>query len=575
MGAGGRVGAARRLAALCAGLLIAFGAGCQVYDPELLRRRQLPLASDAGVAALPVPSWPEALDAGVSEHPSESLALVQTSIEPDLPVGGPVPSPSGGCEPDGCASLICDAPFLDCDGRLDNGCEVDGASDASHCGACGNDCGALAHTELVACDGSCEPVQCEPGFASCDGQAATGCETSIRTLDNCGGCQSEGKSAACDGLPHVQASACATEACEIEQCDGGWANCDGRVDNGCERDQAAFGPCDLSLKRLRIDPAFVDEPLSDFPVLVRLSGDAALMTARADGGDLLFSLAADPESGASALSFELEAWNRAAGELVAWVRMPSVSDSEPTVFYLHFGDGVDRAGAVTPSDVWRAQFESVHHFGEGFGEATGRPIAADNHGSTFDADGHIGGARAFFDNAYVSLTGGVLPAADDYTLTAWVKPVLAEGNTVKYVVDTSGIRVPFIGMALGVHQTSGALSAYVNGAFRNSRRDFARDGEWHMVAARYHIAASGGRFETSVDGRPFEAVFSGNTEDARTLPSSPFEVGRWAGGTYHFDGSIDELQVASTARSDAWLYASYENQRSGSTFLAIENLPAP
>lgn len=552
--------------------------GCNVYDPELLTRREQILLSDAGEMS---PDGPSGSDGGPTPG---------SGPKPDPDAPAPIDQPAemcqdgcslahakSECEEGSCVITACEDPFLDCDERPDTGCEVDPQSDVHHCGDCDTDCAALSATAEARCvDGSaCEIVTCEPGFASCDDDHATGCETSVHSLDNCGGCASRSENEPCSGLPEVMTSACDLGTCEIGTCASGWANCDGRVDNGCEHDVNSLGPCKPSLKRLEIDPAFVDAPLSDFPVLVRLSADKDLMTARSDGGDIFFSSDGGPAHGASALSFEIEAFIRATGDLVAWVRLPNVSDSEVTVFYLRYGDGIDYSADGGQGDVWDGEFESVHHFSAGLGESTGHAIMASNQGSTPDAAGQIAGARAFGANGFVSMSPGVLPDSDTYTVSAWVKTTLAGGDAMKNIMDTSATGAPYVGMPLGVQQNTGAMMAYIDGGFRTSTRDFVTNSAWHLIAARYKIASAGGTYETSVDGRPFAVVYTGNTEDVRTLPTCPFEVGRWAGGTYHFDGSIDELRISSTARSDAWQRANYENQRSGSTFVKVVEVSPP
>lgn len=54
---------------------------------------------------------------------------------------------SGACEVQGC-----EAPYEDCDGNPENGCEADPTSDPKHCGTCANACGVGAECN----DGECE-----------------------------------------------------------------------------------------------------------------------------------------------------------------------------------------------------------------------------------------------------------------------------------------------------------------------------------------------------------------------------------------------------------------------------------
>jgi hypothetical protein len=213
----------------------------------------------------------------------------------------------------------------------------------------------------------------------------------------------------------------------------------------------------------------------------------------------------------------------------------------------------------------------VHHFAGGVQDSTTNGIDGVDVGTTADPDGAIGPARAFAGAQYVDMGVGVLPDETSYTLSAWVKADLATGEAQMYVMDASGTAAPYPGVALGLQRSDGAVGAYVyaTSGFVFSSTDTVESGSWSLIAVRYQIAATGGVLESSVNGEPFETVFTGDTSDAQNTASSTFQVGRWAGGMFHFVGSIDELRVSSTQRSAAWMRAVYENQRSGSTFLTV------
>jgi hypothetical protein len=133
---------------------------------------------------------------------------------------------AGACAP------TCLAGFRDCDGDLamatSDGCEVNTATSATNCGACGMSCPA-GQNRLARClDGVCAPGECMAGFADCDADPANGCETTLATsATHCGMC-----GRACEFAN--AASTCAAGACVLMACNAGFGNCDGVNANGCE-----------------------------------------------------------------------------------------------------------------------------------------------------------------------------------------------------------------------------------------------------------------------------------------------------------------------------------------------------
>jgi hypothetical protein len=137
----------------------------------------------------------------------------------------------------GACTTTCAAGTTNCSGDC-----VNTSTDPRHCGACGRAC-ALANVAVNACSGgACVIGGCATGFGDCDGMAANGCETNLRSADvnNCGGC----------GVRCTFANAaatCATGTCALGACNTGFANCDGSAANGCEvatnSDNANCGMC--------------------------------------------------------------------------------------------------------------------------------------------------------------------------------------------------------------------------------------------------------------------------------------------------------------------------------------------
>jgi hypothetical protein len=129
------------------------------------------------------------------------------------------------CENQVCAIADCLDGYQDCDHSPDNGCEIHTDQDEDHCGDCHTQC--ISHNGANPCDaGVCSPV-CNQHYDSCDDDPVNGCETSLLTTSNCGGCGE-----ICS-LVHAYES-CSTGICRLTSCLSGYANCDGSDSSGCE-----------------------------------------------------------------------------------------------------------------------------------------------------------------------------------------------------------------------------------------------------------------------------------------------------------------------------------------------------
>ncbi|WP_437834376.1 hypothetical protein [Sorangium sp. So ce1153] len=190
-----------------------------------------------------------------------------------------LPHATAECQGGACKVQACEAPYADCDGDPENGCEVNTSTDSSHCGRCDLLCPSVNGDAY--CEGSECKVECDAGFTDCNGLSEDGCEKGItRDVLNCGECGHECIPAAggrpwcrngecgetvcpagrgdCNGDPEdsceVNLAAdpqncgacgglctvangtgkCTASGCAIGTCEPGFSDCDGDYDNGCE-----------------------------------------------------------------------------------------------------------------------------------------------------------------------------------------------------------------------------------------------------------------------------------------------------------------------------------------------------
>ena len=146
----------------------------------------------------------------------------------------------GGCE------LECWSPKMpgdegewrNCNGKVDDGCEVDVNTDDKNCGACGNVC-----ANGVPCvEGKCG---CPSGQIACDGA----CVDPLHDNGNCGGCgitceQTDGPCT----LPDTAYYGCAGGVCGAPKCRGSSGDCNNDLGDpecntdGCEVEDINFDP---------------------------------------------------------------------------------------------------------------------------------------------------------------------------------------------------------------------------------------------------------------------------------------------------------------------------------------------
>ena len=145
-----------------------------------------------------------------------------------------LPGATATCEGGFCRVASCESGRGDCNATDADGCEETFGSDA-HCTGCGDAC-ALARSRARCEGGRCVIAGCHSGYDDCDGDDDNGCETRLGVNGDCRSCG--------DSCPLARASStCSGGGCAIASCNGGWGDCDGNDDNGCETDLGRDSDC--------------------------------------------------------------------------------------------------------------------------------------------------------------------------------------------------------------------------------------------------------------------------------------------------------------------------------------------
>jgi len=344
----------------------------------------------------------------------------------------------------------------------------------------------------------------------------------------------------------------------------------------------------LYRKNITFNSSQINGTHSDFPVLVNLASDSDLSArAQSSGNDILFTAS----DGATKLAHEIEKYNGTTGQLIAWVRVPTFSNTSNTIFLYYGNSSVGDQSNKT--GVWDSNYLAVYHMSQAppniVLDSTGRRNLTQL--STNQSAGQIGGALFLNGTASRLNTTVYTVNLSNFTIEAWVQ----NNNTGSYWGDTSG-------RPSGGTGWEAIVDIDNNGT---PFRDFSVDGEtadvgslvvddgssypathdkvsgqmsgkaWTHVAVRYSNGTNG-PLRGFVNG-----TMTANTPvENWTTTNARIVVGAYAtAGTTFTDywyGSIDEVRISSTNRSNAWIQTEYNNQRSGTTFTSVgtqENLP--
>ena len=300
-------------------------------------------------------------------------------------------------------------------------------------------------------------------------------------------------------------------------------------------------------------------PLADFPVLVRLSPANVPGFNHADllsppFGDLRFSTA----SGAI-LAHEVETWNPA-GTSHVWVKIPQLANG--TAIRVWWG----KAGqsAVTSAATWSA-FNGVWHLDGALGSATdsssNNTVGAST-AVTSAASGVIPGAALLngtSSNIAINNSAALNPSL--LSVEAWVKTSSNSLHAIFNKDRSAGGRVWQFRINAGKPELIVFNTSLITGAAASPTA--VHDNQFHHVCGTW----DGVTVRMYVDGTlKASTPFSGSLA---TNQSNQAFIGRGENADPAFlNGTIDEVRLSPVARSADWVSATWENQKSGSTFLS-------
>ena len=282
----------------------------------------------------------------------------------------------------------------------------------------------------------------------------------------------------------------------------------------------------------------------------------------ANGYDIIFSSDA---GGATLLSYERESYNAATGQLICWVRLPVVSSSADTVFYVWYGNTTITTDQSNRTGTWNSGFLGVWHFPNGTTLSANDSTANASNGTISGpvaATGQIDGGVAI--GAGANYIGLGTPSSFNFgygspvTVSAWV--YLNSIPTSEYtVISCSGTWNGFA-LKFDPYGTNASPGFAVNNGYTYGYHAVPIH-QWTYVVATLATGAVS-FYINGINVAVGSAISLNQT-------NNPVYIGNNASGTNGFDGILDELRVSNVARSAQWIAAEYSNQSSPSTFYSV------
>jgi len=316
----------------------------------------------------------------------------------------------------------------------------------------------------------------------------------------------------------------------------------------------------LYRKKIIINGSQASSTLSNFPVLIDLSSDADLASKALDSGnDILFTSSSinwSTNTDNDRLRHEIEKFDGSTGQLVAWVKIPSLSSATNTEIYMYYGN-MESGNQESSTSVWDDSYKGVWHLKDS-NNANDSTLNANNGTIEGDASstssGKIGYAFQFGGDDYVSVgSDSSLNITQQVTVSGWVNTTLGEGTI--FSSDFSSFNN---GYWLG-YDANNYLFLYIDNVYNFYRNPIFSYGSWVYFVGTY-------------DGSKLILYKNGSEVGRQNASGVITNNGTGAIGkaqSYLTTGLIDEVNVSNTARSAAWILTSYNNQNSPSTFYSL------
>ena len=330
-------------------------------------------------------------------------------------------------------------------------------------------------------------------------------------------------------------------------------------------------------KKLTVDNTEVGgtTTLTNFPILLSIN-DSDLAT-EANSGFVSssngFDIAFTSSDGTTQLDHELIDYTATTGELLAWVRFPSLSAISDTDFFIYFGNSSITTDQSS-NGTWSSNFTGVYHLDSDYTDATSNSNNCTNNGTTFSTTAQIASSSDFnanTDNINCGTNASLQPT-NAVTVSAWVRSKDTNEDQWSAVGGISSNTSWANGYGLFFNSNT-TIQFYVGNYTANVATGTIDPDVWNYVVGTYDRFA-GGTDEVKIYVNGGAPIGTDNYSTAINYAGGSFTIGGLGGWTTDWlNGYIDEFRVANTSRSADWITTEYNNQSDPAAFFSETEEP--
>jgi biopolymer transport protein ExbB len=292
-------------------------------------------------------------------------------------------------------------------------------------------------------------------------------------------------------------------------------------------------------QKITIETANIKEAVNQAPVLVRLhSGNFDFTGANVDGADLRF-IAADDKT---ELKFSLEKYDAVNELAVAWVVLPQVSAANKDLAISLYTGNESAKAASDPQALNDPALLARFAFSDNALLKDSGPSQLTASGNATVQKAGLIAESATLNNSPLTITLPTAPVlANGSTWSVWLKP--ANLPQTAEIFKSGNVTLKLEGSALALQ--AGAASAQAGEL---------KPGQWQHIA----LVFQGGQAIMYVNGQVTGQVAASDAQAA-----AGFTLGQ------NLNAEVDELQLAATVRSAAWLALVAQSQGADASIVKV------